>query len=244
MIDKNASTPMYEQIAAILRDEILQKKYGERGSIGTHAQLTERFGVSLITVRKAVQLLQEENLVDIKQGKGTFVRGTLLQDDLSRLTGASNILMASKLPARIVVPVFEMIDTPRALDADLRAGLGKKCLHIVRVHIVDSVGLSHAEIYLPQEYGRSVTKADVENLTIYQIYQDKLHVPLGIGRQNIRAGKAAPEAARALGIEEGSPVLEIRRRAYSAAGELIEYMQMTYEYSRYSFEVELKLSAT
>ena len=244
MIDKNASTPMYEQIAAVLRGEILQKKYGERGCIGTHTQLTDRFGVSLITVRKAVQLLQDEKLVDIKQGKGTFVRGTLLQDDLSRLTGASNILMASKLPARISVPVFEVIDTPRQFDADLRTGLGKRCLHIVRIHLVDNTSLSYAEIYLPQVYGREITKADIESSTIYQIYQDKLHIALGNGRQSIRAGKASPAVARSLGVEEGSPVLEIERRAYRASGELIEYMQMAYEYSKYSFEIELKLSAT
>lgn len=244
MIDKNASTPMYEQIAAVLRNEILQNKYGERGCIGTHAELTQRFGVSMITVRKAVQLLHDEKLVDIKQGKGTFVRGTLLQDDLSRLTGASNIMQASNLPAQVSVPVFEVIETPRHFDADLRNGLGKRCLHIVRVHSVDDTGLSYAEIYLPQVYGRNITKADVEHFTIYQIYENKLRVPLGTGRQRIRAGKAGGEMAQALGIEDGTPVLEIERRAYCATGQLIEYMQMAYEYSKYSFEVELKLSST
>ncbi len=244
MIDKNASTPMYEQIATTLRHEILQKQYGERGCIGTHSQLAQRFGVSLITVRKAVQILQEEKLVDIKQGKGTFVRGTLLHDDLSSLRGASNILMASNLPAHVTVPVFEMIETPRQLDSDLRLGLGKRCLHIVRVHILDGTGLSYAEIYLPQIYGRDITKADVENFTIYQIYQDKLHVALGTGRQSIRAGCASADVAQALGIEENSPILKIERRAYSDSGSLIEYMRMAYEYTKYSFEVELKLSAT
>lgn len=244
MIDKNASTPMYEQIAAVLRREILQKKYGERGCIGTHAELTQRFGVSMITVRKAVQLLHDEKLVDIKQGKGTFVRSTLLQDDLSRLTCASNIMQASNLPALVSVPVFEVIETPRRFDADLRAGLGKRCLHIVRIHSVDGTPLSYAEIYLPHLYGRRITKADVEHFTIYQIYQDKLQIPLGIGRQSIRAGRASIDVAGALGIDAGSPVLEIERRAFSASKKLIEYMQMAYEYTKYSFEVELKLSAT
>ncbi len=244
MIEKNASTPMYEQIAAVLRREILQKKYGDRGCIGTHAELTQRFGVSMITVRKAVQLLHEEKLVDIKQGKGTFVRSTLLHDNLSCLTGASNIMQASKLPALVSVPVFETIDTPRHLDADLRAGLGRRCLHITRIHSVDGTPLSYAELYLPGLYSRSITKNDIERFTVYQIYQDKLRIPLGVGRQSIRAARAGCEAARALDIELDSPVLEIERRAYSADGKLIEYMLMTYEYTKYSFEVELRLSAT
>ena len=60
----------------------------------------------------------------------------------------------------------------------------------------------------------------------------------------IRAGRASIDVAGALGIDAGSPVLEIERRAFSASKKLIEYMQMAYEYTKYSFEVELKLSAT
>ena len=103
---------MYEQIAARLKNEILEKKFGSSGNIGTHTQLAEEFGVSLITVRKAVQLLVDEGLLDVVQGKGTFVKNTVLQDDLTRLTGASNIILESHLSAKVDVAAFEIIDTP------------------------------------------------------------------------------------------------------------------------------------
>ena len=96
-IEKDSRVPMYEQIAARLKNEILEKKFGSSGNIGTHTQLAEEFGVSLITVRKAVQLLVDEGLLDVVQGKGTFVKNTVLQDDLTRLTGASNIISESLL---------------------------------------------------------------------------------------------------------------------------------------------------
>lgn len=66
---------------------------------------------------------------------------------------------------------------------------------------------------------------------------------LGRGKQTIRADRASPQAAKALQIPEGWPVLSIRRRAYNAQGELVEYMIMTYEYTQYSFDVELNLSS-
>ena len=99
-IEKDSRVPMYEQIAARLKNEILEKKFGSSGNIGTHTQLAEEFGVSLITVRKAVQLLVDEGLLDVVQGKGTFVKNTVLQDDLTRLTGASNIISESHLSAK------------------------------------------------------------------------------------------------------------------------------------------------
>ena len=92
MIDKDSSTPMYEQIASQLKQEILEQKFGAGGNIGAHTQLAKRFGVSLITVRKAVQLLADQGLLNVAQGKGTFVKNTALQDNLTRLTGASNII--------------------------------------------------------------------------------------------------------------------------------------------------------
>lgn len=69
MVDKNVITPLYAQIANELRKEILSGKYGSHGCIGTHSQLGERFGVSLITVRKAVQVLEKDGIVEILQGR-------------------------------------------------------------------------------------------------------------------------------------------------------------------------------
>ena len=73
MVDKNIITPLYTQVADELRKEIMSKQYGESGCIGTHTQLAERFSVSLRTIRMAAQVLEREGLVDIRQGKGTFV---------------------------------------------------------------------------------------------------------------------------------------------------------------------------
>ena len=63
MVDKSVITPLYVQIANELRKEILSNQYGEHGCIGTHAQLADRFSVSLITIRKAVQILEDEGIV-------------------------------------------------------------------------------------------------------------------------------------------------------------------------------------
>lgn len=68
-------------------------------------------------------------------------------------------------------------------------------------------------------------------------------VKFGKGKQIILADCASQYAAQALEIKLNWPMLSIMRRTYSASGELIELMRMYYEYSRYSFEVELDLGA-
>lgn len=242
MIDKNVITPLYVQVANELRKEILSNQYGQNGCIGTHNQLVDRFGVSLITIRKAVQILEEEGIVEILQGKGTFVRRTSLVDPLQDLTGISNMMSDMRMENQVTVPVFELRDTPLWIDRDIRSALGEKSLFIRRVVSVGDVPAANADMYLPGKFFPMFTKSEVEDSTIYQIYSNKLGIVLGRGKQIIRAAGATGEVAESLGLAENSPVLQIVRRAYDDQKNLIEYMILTYEASKYCFEVELELS--
>ena len=243
MIDKNSSVPMYRQIADALKADIVAGKYDANGNLGTHTQLAENYGVSLITIRKAMKILEDEQLVDVKQGKGTFVRNNIPQDTLNSLTGISNILSSQHILSQQEVKTFEFIPVPKRLDEDVRAGLGERCLHIERVHTVEQSPAAYADIYLPISFGKFFTKADVEKGTIYQIYKNKLHIELGNGRQIISAAPASRKVAKWLQVSQPSPVLLAQRRAYSRDGQLIEYMEMYYEYRHYSFEIQQRLSA-
>jgi DNA-binding GntR family transcriptional regulator len=242
MVDKSLVTPLYEQVANELRKEIMSSKYGEHSAIGTHTKLASRFSVSLITIRKAVQILEKEGLVEIRQGKGTFVRRTALVDNLHNLTGISNIMSSLQVKTEITVPVFEVRKIPDWLDEDVRKGLGESTLFIRRNVSVGGKPMACAELYLPGKYDGLFTKADVEKNTVYQIYQTRLGITLGRGRQIICAAGAHGEVAKSLEIPENWPILKIERKAYDDMKNLIEYMVLSYEASKYSFEVELELS--
>lgn len=241
MIDKNSSIPLYEQVTNVLRQEILNNVYGSSGSIGTHTQLAKRFGVSLITIRKAVQILEEEGILAIHQGKGTFVNFTTLVDPLNSLTGVSNMLRDMNVTTNRV-PVMEVRKTPVWLPTDVQEILGPECLFILRVVSVGNIPFANTEMYLPVKYANTFTREDVEQRTVYQLLEDRLGLALGKGRQIIRAAGAAGSAAENLNLPKNYPVLQIERKAYSRDGELIEYRILSYEASRYSFLVELDLN--
>ena len=242
MVDKSLATPLYEQIVKELRKEILSNTYGEHGAIGTHTQLAERFSVSLITIRKAVQILEKEGLVDIRQGKGTFVRRTNLVDSLHNLTGISSIMSSYDVKTDVAVTKLEMCITPDWLDDDVREALGEYSLFIRRVVSVAGKPMAVAEMYLPGRFKGKFIKSEVEKATVYKIYQNKLGVSLGTGRQVICAAGAKGDVAKCLNLPENSPILLIKRKSYDIEKSLIEYMMLSYEASAYSFEVELELS--
>lgn len=69
---RDDATSLYEQIATTLRDEIEQGVYEPTGKLPSEAQLSERFQVSRVTVRLALDRLADARIVERKQGKGTF----------------------------------------------------------------------------------------------------------------------------------------------------------------------------
>ena len=72
-IERTAPEPLYRQLAAIIRSRIESGEYPERTAIPPLTQLETDFGVSKITVRKAVDLLKEEGVLTGVSGRGTFV---------------------------------------------------------------------------------------------------------------------------------------------------------------------------
>lgn len=107
---------------------------------------------------------------------------------------------------------------------------------------MDGIPAADATMYLPGKFSALIQKEDVETNTVYQVYQNKLGIELGMGEQIIRAAGASEDVAASLNIPENSPVLQIERKAYDNSENLIEYMILTYEASKYCFQIKMELS--
>ena len=70
---KKGHIPLYHQLDQILRKRILTGRYQASQPFPTDMELCEMFGVSLITVRQALKLLEDDGLIRREQGRGTFV---------------------------------------------------------------------------------------------------------------------------------------------------------------------------
>ncbi len=243
MIQRNSSNAMYLQLVELIKREILQRKYIEDSCIGKHTEIAERWKVSLITVRKALKILEEEGYITIKQGKGTFVKPGILKNELNRLTGTTQNILKTNIKPDVKVLSIEKITTPESFSPEIKREMGEKCILAERIHSVDGTVISFARLYLPIEYGEQLSKEELENFTVYQLYQNKLGVQLGKGRQNIRAVPSNVILANMFGVAQGTPLLFIEREAYSKQNQLIEVMELYYDHTQYTFRVELDLSA-
>lgn len=243
MINRASHEAMYLQIANIIREDILQGVHAPGQVIETHAQLAKRFGVSLITIRKAIDILIADGLLIARKGKGTFVAQAQIHDGFNRLTGMSTVIAMNNMATDVTVNNMHYMSTPDNFSDDVKEGLGKNCLYIERTHTINKRTIGFAIIYIPERYADQFTVVDVSMQSIYSLYENKLQIKLGKGIQVIRADEAGSTVAARLHIQKNHPVLVIERKSFSSTGDLIEFMTIYYKYTQYAFQVELDLFA-
>ena len=88
-LEKKSQSPLYQQLMTRLKNDILAGVYPSGARIPSEQLLCETYGVSRVTVRKAMLDLVQEGLLVRKQGKGTFVADERIQRDLLQITSFS-----------------------------------------------------------------------------------------------------------------------------------------------------------
>ena len=91
-LTRERSQPLYLQVAQLLEQDIAQGRYPPYSRLMSESALMKRFGVSRVTVRAAILRLVRKSLVDVRQGKGTFVAGPVVRQGLDRLSGLNQVL--------------------------------------------------------------------------------------------------------------------------------------------------------
>ena len=137
MLVPDSATPLYLQLEEILRQEILSGSRREGDKLPTENELVEQYKVSRITVRRAVEELCKEGLVVRHPGKGTFVTGVVMRNDLEEPRGWTENAVAngyrpstvctdlSMVPGAEVCRLFELKHGAGRCSAC--CGSGKSC---------------------------------------------------------------------------------------------------------------------
>jgi GntR family transcriptional regulator len=205
----------YRAIAADLRRRVDGGEFAAGRLLPSEATLSADYDASRITIRRALELLREEGLVDARQGFGWFAATDPLRQALGRLGTVEAQLAASGVVSERRVVDFRFIPAPERA----RAVLGvDEVLEVRRVNDTLGAGgrrpFARITVWVPAELAARLSREDVERATIYEL----LDVPLGGATQTIGAALAAPEDAALLEVPPGSPVLVCERVTRSADG--------------------------
>jgi GntR family transcriptional regulator len=199
----------YRAIADELRGRVESGDLAAGALLPSESELSAAYGVSRVTVRKALELLRDEGLIDARQGFGWFVATAPVRQSLGRLGTIEDQLGELGVGSERRVVGFQFVSAP----ARVRQVLG-----------VDSV----LEV-------RRVNRADVEASPFYEL----VGVPIGSATQTIGAAAAAPEDAALLAVPVGSPVLVCERITRDVHEQPLLLSEHVFPGHRTEFVVEL-----
>src|SRR3954447_18057502 len=117
-LNNSISTPLYDQLKQILKDAIGQGVYKSGEKLPNETELCDLYGVSRITVRRAIQDLADDGFLERKQGKGTFVTRTKITRELVSIDGFTDFSkQMGKTPSKRTISCEEIKATPEIAES-------------------------------------------------------------------------------------------------------------------------------
>ena len=200
-IDRDSFEPAYAQLANILRQNMAEGLLRPGTQLPSEAQLVERYGVSSMTVRRAINILVDQGVVTAEQGRGTFVRpvslsaATFQLGQLENLFGNRDGTNVQLLEARIVA-ADERVARKLAIKP------GKRTIYIRRLLWNNKEPSFYHREYLIYDPTRPIVEAELEVTALQQLFSGTSESLLKHGDISIEATLLNEEEARLLKVAQ------------------------------------------
>jgi GntR family transcriptional regulator len=219
----NRRLPRYHRIAEALRLRIRAGEWAPGASLPNQRRLARDFGVTLMTLRQALELLERDELITRRHGLGTFVAAPSIDYEITKLRRFATDLSAQgeSVSTRVLGTRVAVADhrTSNAL------GLGPRARVVVleRLRLVDGHPMSLQRSFLPARLGDELLAADFSATTLSQVLEFKLGIVIVRAREAVSAVRLGRREARELACPTGAPAFESERVSFDAAGQPVVF---------------------
>lgn len=230
---------LYHQILLRLHERVESGEIGIGEKLPSEADLERDYGVSRTTARRALDELRRQGLVRREPGRGTFLVGPRLSSNLARLYSFSDeIRRRGHEPGAQLVLRKEVRATEEvALRLELKPG--EKVLLVRRLRLADEEPIFVGDSYLPIGRFPALKEADYGGVSLSRIFREAVGTEVDRARQWIGATAATEDVAVLLELEEGAPVLEVKRVSCVFGESPVEYVEALFHPGRYQHYNEL-----
>ena len=213
----------YAALAAAMRARIVAGEWPPGSAIPAEQTLAAEHGVALGTMRRALDLLAEQGLVDRVHGRGTFVRQGLSGAPMLRFFRFGHAAAAGAPASSILAR--EALPAPPEVARALGCGNGEQALRLLRLRSVGQQPALHEEIWLPLPLFTALADGDPAAWgdLLYPAFAERCGVWVHRAVDTIGFGNLDAARARLLGLPAGHPCARVQRQAFDLAGRCVEW---------------------
>ncbi|MCD8020799.1 MAG: GntR family transcriptional regulator [Clostridiales bacterium] len=209
-IDKNSQEPLYSQLMKDIKEQIQNGRYKAGEKIPTDIEIVDRYQVSRITVRRAIEELCAQGVLIKRQGKGTFVEAPRIYRKIekdNRLSFSESCRANGRKPSSHVLScVLEKVESWQ--NEYLQLPEGEKLYHIERVLLADDLPIIYEHIYIPPFRVPGFQVEKLEDGSFVKLLHETYHLEESEKvRNTIEIGLVSAENADYLKMNTGEPVM-------------------------------------
>lgn len=233
--------PLYQR----LRDDMLARigsgEWQTGVAIPTEIELTRLYGVAVGTVRKAVETLVAEGMLERSQGRGTFIRRPSFDASLFRffrhqVSGGRPVVPRGRILTRALGPA------PAPVAAALELPKKAQAIRLDRLRLVDDKPVLLEEIWLPHAPFAALMKIDTASFAdlLYPFYEERCGKVVASARETLTVECAGEDDASLLSIAPGQPVVVIERLALGYDRQPLEWRRSQGPADGFRYQVEIR----
>ena len=204
-------------------------------SVNSERELARLHGVSLMTARHGLSVLEHEGFVVRRPGAGTFVGPPRIH--FNKLASFTEEMASRGLPVRSEVLSFDVVATEQEAVARLALASDTRVIRFERLRFGGNEPFALETCYLCADDFAGITREAVERGSLFSILKYDYGIDLGYSDEEIDATNPNLSTARSLGLTAGVPVLRIRQVIYSTNSRPVMYVLGLYRSDRYRLMV-------
>lgn len=234
------NSPRHEQISKWLKQQISKGSYDKDQKLPSEQELSERFDVSRVTVRRALQTLESEHMIYRCQGLGSFVKKTDSPQPMIRLTDFMEDMKAAGKEA--LSEVIDLKQEPANFTVAQNLGIkeGQMVLRLDRLRLGDGEPLAFDITWFPIFYGQLIIDQELTDKTIFRILEEEYQIPIIRGKYLISACVSNELTAPLLQLAKGAPLLVFDRVSLTVNDKAVYYQRRFYRPDKMSWQVSLE----
>lgn len=235
-LNGNNLNPLYIQLKQQIIDDINNGKYKHGDQLPTESEISEMYGISRVTIRRAIKDLVEDGILYRIRGKGTFITGDKFKNELFEVGGFSEFSVDKRHRSRVlstsIVPANDHFASILEADPD------DSLLRLERLLYVEEEPLFIDVSYYPCKKFPDFEQYIGESVSTYKVLKEKYHTIPESNERIIDVVFAQKDEAELLKVDVGATLYKIEKTVYDSTDKPIHISILHLPTSRVKLSVK------
>ena len=234
-IEKNSSIPLYRQLKNTILNEIKSNSLAIDSKIPSERELSEKYGISRMTARRAIDdLVKDKYLIRII-GKGTYVTDISKSSEFTRVISFTEDMLKLGYSVKSKILKFNLSEAGEEILSRLKCSKNEKVFEIVRLRLADNVPMALQSSYILSKFCPNLLDYDLSLNSLYGILEKEFKLKPSYANNILETKIINREEMNLFGVRKEIALFVLDQTTYLENGVAFEYVISIYRGDKYKF---------